>query len=290
LKFDAYVLNARDGFPLAVNSYRPPAPRYRLLINSATGIPKDFYQHFARHAAKRGAWVLTFDYRGIAGSRAPGWQGAAPCMSDWGRLDLASLIDHASDELPLALLGHSVGGQLPGLADNLHRVKALLGVAAQSGYWRLWPATKQARLGLTWYALVPLLARALGQLPGRFMGGETLPRGVALEWARWCRSPHYMSDAQGAPLRPHFADLRAPARFLCFSDDQAIAPERAVRALAGFYSGTAVQVQMADPAQWQMKSLGHFGFFRRQTPLALWDAQLNWLEQALEAPPLRQAA
>ncbi len=276
-----YVLNARDGYPLSVTSYSPAAPRYNLLINSATGINQRFYQHFAKHVAERGARVFHYDYRGIGASHSPNWQGLAPAMSDWGTLDVASLIDHVPDDLPLAVLGHSVGGQLPGLADNVGRIRAMLGVAAQSGYWRLWPGAKQPHLAANWYVLVPLLTRLLGHLPGWLLGGETLPREVALEWARWCRNPAYMSDADGKPLRPHFDRLTASTRFVYFTDDQAIAPERAVRTLAGFYTASQPEIQSIDPQAWQLASLGHFGFFRRQTPTALWDQQLAWLEQSL---------
>lgn len=281
MQIDRYVLRARDGYPLAVTSYRPAAPRYRLLLNGATGIRQDFYQHFATHAARAGAWVHSYDYRGIAGSRAAAWTGKPPTMSDWGALDLASLIDHMDDDMPLALLGHSVGGQLAGLADNIARVQALLGVAAQSGYWRLWPASHQLWLALNWYLTVPVAARLCGALPGRVIGGEALPRGVALEWARWCRNPGFISDAQGRPWRPHFAKLRAASRFLCIGDDHAFAPERAVRELASFYAAARVDVQRVEPAHWGLKQLGHFGFFRRATPPALWDEQLYWLERSL---------
>lgn len=285
-----YVINARDGYPLAVTAHCPAAPRYNLLINSATGINQRFYQHFAAHAARRGARVFHYDYRGIAASQSQHWQGPAPTMSDWGTLDVASLIDHIPDDLPLAVLGHSVGGQLPGLADNAGRIQALLGVAAQSGYWRLWPTALQARLALNWYLVIPIVTRLLGRLPGRLLGGETLPRHVALEWARWCRNPDYMSDSNGHALRPHFDQLTAATRFVYFTDDEAIAPERAVRALASFYTATQIEIHAIDPAVWQLDNLGHFGFFRRQTPTALWDQQLGWLEQALEVQPLRRAA
>jgi len=289
MQIEHYSLPARDGYRLAVSSYRPSAPRFRLLINSATGISQRFYQHFARHAAQQGVWVYTYDYRGIAGSVERDWQGAPPCMADWGRLDLASLLDHLPDDLPLALLGHSVGGQIPGLADNSKRIQALLGVAAQSGYWRLWPARKQLALALNWYAIVPLLVRVFGQLPAWLLGGEALPRGVALEWARWCRTPAYLSTADGQPLRPHFAELQMPARFLTISDDQAIAPERAVHALASFYSAAKVEVQRITPQDWGLAKLEHFGFFRRDTPPPLWDQQLAWLSQALGLQPERLA-
>ena len=53
MRIDHYRLPARDGYPLGVSAYRPLQPRYSLLLNSATGVPKRFYQGFAEHAASR---------------------------------------------------------------------------------------------------------------------------------------------------------------------------------------------------------------------------------------------
>lgn len=285
MRIDHFLLPARDGYPLGVSAYRPQRPRYSLLMNSATGVSQRFYQSFAEHAARRGAWVFSYDYRGTGVSRARDWQGAPPRMADWGALDQASLLDHVVSDLPLGLLGHSVGGQLPGLADNVMRIQALLGVAAQSGYWRLWPLGQQLRLVLNWYGLIPLATHLFGQLPGWAIGGEALPRGVALEWARWCRTPAFMSTPDGRALRPHFSELKVPARFLTISDDHAFAPQRAVAELASFYSAAQLDLQTINPATWGLRKLGHFGFFRRDTPRLLWDQQLDWLERALGLQP-----
>lgn len=47
-----------------------------------------------------------------------------------------------------------------------------------------------------------------------------LPPGIAKQWARWCRSPHYVSDDAGGPLRPYNEQLRAPLRLYSFTDDE----------------------------------------------------------------------
>ena len=40
-------------------------PSLAVLVSSGTGFPKGFYDRFARHLARRGAIVLTYDYRGF---------------------------------------------------------------------------------------------------------------------------------------------------------------------------------------------------------------------------------
>jgi predicted alpha/beta hydrolase len=48
------------------------------------------------------------------------------------------------------------------------------------------------------HALIPAASALFGFLPMRALtGGEDLPGGVALEWARWCRHPRYAVGALG---------------------------------------------------------------------------------------------
>ncbi|MEM8931402.1 MAG: alpha/beta hydrolase, partial [Acidobacteriota bacterium] len=64
------TFSARDGHPLVGTLFESDEPpRLALVVNSGTGIPRRFYARFAAHAAARGFVVLTYDYRGIGGSR-----------------------------------------------------------------------------------------------------------------------------------------------------------------------------------------------------------------------------
>lgn len=137
MNVEKITLACRDKFPLAVTEYKPLQARYRILINGATGVSQDYYKRFAEYAASRGAWVTTYDYRGVGDSRVERWQGGEIQMSHWGEIDLASILDTFDESLPVTLVGHSVGGQIPGLADNVSKVRAMLCVAAQCGYYRL---------------------------------------------------------------------------------------------------------------------------------------------------------
>src|SRR5215471_7955682 len=133
------ILPARDGVKLAASLFEPETPNGgAILLNSGTGIPRQFYGAFAAHLASRGFAVLTYDYRGIGQSQAP----AAATVEQWGRLDQASMIDHLARLCPaasLGLIGHSFGGQVLGLADNIAMIDAAVLICSQSGHWRHWP-------------------------------------------------------------------------------------------------------------------------------------------------------
>lgn len=126
---------------------------------------------------------------------------------------------------------------------------------------------------------MPALAHALGWFPSRQLGlGENLPRGVALEWARWCRSREYLGDWSG------HARLAIPILALGFDDD-AFAPPAAVDALHRRYASARLQRRQLAPADLGAPRIGHFGFFKPGLPAA-WDELATWMTGvAAEAAP-----
>ncbi len=86
---------ARDGYALAATVFTPAAaPRRAVLINSATAVPRKIYRGFAAYLAEQGCAVVTYDYRGIGGSRPASLRGFTVRMRDWAALDVAGAIDH----------------------------------------------------------------------------------------------------------------------------------------------------------------------------------------------------
>src|SRR5581483_4691145 len=111
--------------------------------------------------------------------------------------DLAGALEwllHRYPRLPLAAVGHSSGGWLLGLAANNRSADALLAIGSQNGYWRRWPTLRGRLFMYGAMRVIPLAARAFGHLPGALLGGESLPRGVALQWAQWMRQPDFLTD------------------------------------------------------------------------------------------------
>src|SRR5690348_14590136 len=120
------TFSATDGFSLAVSHFHAETPaRALVLIASATAVPRQYYAKFARYLAERGFDVLTFDYRGIGGSRPLSLRGFSARMRDWALLDLQAAVDFAAGRAggkPLFFIGHSFGGQALGLLPNNQQV------------------------------------------------------------------------------------------------------------------------------------------------------------------------
>lgn len=272
IEFD---FTADDGHTLLGRLYgsEPGAPV--LIVNGATAVQHEFYHRFAQHMSAKGWTVLTYDYRGSAGVLARrGLRRSDAVMSDWGLKDMQGAVDFISEALDppfIGVVGHSAGGQQIGLMPRPERVDAMVTVCAQSGYWRLQGGSEKFKVFLAAYVIIPLLTRLNGYFPWRWFGGSDLPRGVALQWAKWCRSPKYLMGDKSLPTE-RFADFQAPVLAYSIEDD-AWGTEVSVRAMMEAYPN--VTYEHLVPEKHGLHRLRHLGFFRKGSE-ALWDKVHDW--------------
>jgi predicted alpha/beta hydrolase len=269
--------------------YEPEGPIHgNLLIHSATACPQRFYAGFARHLVKAGLRVFTYDYSGIGKSRGRTLRGSKVTMSEWALVDARAMHDYLEAHhpgVPLAIVGHSFGGQLVGLLDETRIARAAVFVGAQLGYCGHWPEPYAFAFRTMWKYVIPSLCGIFGYLPKQSGIGEDLPRGVALQWARWCSHPDYLMS-EFPEARARFARFDRPILAYSFTDDT-YAPARAVDALFSVLSSSPATHRVLDPAQLGVAAVGHFGFFRPRVGAQLWDEAADYILAAmLRAPPL----
>ena len=119
----ALHLHTPRGGQVAARVFEPPVDvqsTLQVVIGPAMGVAQRYYADFAAWLAGRGMRVLTFDYRGQADSLAllPGRRvrHVDATLHDW-RADYEAVTLHLhalAPGLPLRLIGHSLGAQLPG--------------------------------------------------------------------------------------------------------------------------------------------------------------------------------
>lgn len=274
---NAHTLAADDGTPLSVRFFEPAegdARRGAVLIGGAMGVRQDYYRAFATWLAGQGFVVATFDYRGSGDSKplSGSLRGFRADLFDWAR-DTDTVIEALSarsGELPIYLIGHSLGAQLPGLLQHRDRLAGLLSVAAGSGYWRDNAPQLRRMVLYFWHVLVPVGTALFGYFPGKRIGKVgNLPKGVALQWRKWCMHPRYHVGAEGAAVRERFEAARFPVVALSITDDE-LMTERGTQVLIDCYANAPRRIERIAPADVQAKRIGHFGFFREQFQATLW--------------------
>lgn len=276
------TVRARDGRPLAGLWLEAARGHGALVVNGATGFKREFYLRFAGYCAERGYHTLVYDYRGMGASALTPLGSEPARMSEWGRLDMPGALDWLAERcahLPLVTVGHSVGGQLLGCLDNHGRARAHLMLATSTGYWRRQRVPFRYLALMFWKLYGPLALRRRGYVPqGRLWTGASLPRGVFLQWRKWCLDPAPFGPLLDEDLRDsHFAEVQGPLLAWGFSDDP-IATPVAVEALLACYSHARIERRWTTPAQAGVRHIGHHGFFLEHHRDSLWRAALDWIE------------
>ena len=278
---------------VAVRRYEPAgAPRASIVIGGAMGVRQSFYEPFAQWLAGQGLRVWTFDYRGSGDSHSgASLRGFEADLFDWAR-DYEAVIDAAkavAPDAPLYLLGHSLGAQLPGFLQRPEQVDGLVSIAAGSGYWRENAPKLKRSILYFWFVLVPLVTRLFGYFPGRKLRkvGD-LPRGVILQWRRWCLNPRYSVGAEGELAARSYSRVRFPVLALSMTDDE-LMTLAGTNSLLSFYTGAPSAIERIAPADVQARRIGHFGFFREQFSQSLWPSTVDRLNRLASLTAVQHA-
>ncbi len=278
------TIPARDGYPLSAARFRPHDDDSETngvaVFCAATGTPQTLYYRCARYFAERGMTAYAWDYRGIGRSAPAVLRGFDASVATLAERDIPAVLDFVHQAHPSAdlnYIGHSVGGQLMGMAENASLITRAVFCSSQNGYWKLQGRHQKYAVWLAAHVVLPGLTRLVGYFPWkRLSGGENLPAPMALQWAKWCRSPNYLFDDDSLPHRERYAQFRAPILAWCFTDDDWGTPA-AVHSLMSHYRNADVCYREVAPADVGRQKIGHFGYFRRGSE-PLWDETLQWLQ------------
>jgi predicted alpha/beta hydrolase len=271
-----------DSSFVAATFFTPPNPRASIVISAAMGVTQKFYLNYAQWLATQGYAVTIYDYRGMGLSAPASLRNYKMSISDWAQHDVAAVIaatKSRAPQLPLFVLGHSLGAQIIGMIPNRHLIDGMIVVASGSGYWRETSPPPKRNSRLMWYLLAPTMTPLFGYFPGKKLRViADLPRGVVEQWRRWCLHPEYLLGAETSELRDVYASIRMPILCMSFTDDEMMSAT-STEALLRYYANADIQRMRFTPKEIDERRIGHFGFFRPQLESKLWPKTTHWLEQ-----------
>jgi predicted alpha/beta hydrolase len=279
-------ITCADGYPIALTFYQADRPEGVVIISSAIGIPKKFYGDFAKFLNEKNFHCITFSYRGTEDSLAK----TNPFdvkLEDWGVQDIEAIIQFAknlgtteSENLPIHFVGHSVGGQLLGLASSSSALNSMVFVASSCPYWKRWGFPEHIKMLLAPRVIFLIASLVRDEFPTRSLGlgSIKIPSKVAKQWASWMIKPDYLFDKRfGLPIN-HYQSLNQPLLSLGFKDDK-LAPAINIKKLLSQFSVATVTEKIIDPNDLDISNIGHSGFFKAKFRSSLWEDTMTWINQ-----------
>lgn len=274
------AVKAADGFPLAATLYENPAAKDGplLLVSPAAAVARTHYAAFAQAAAQAGfRAVLTYDYRGVAGSAAPrGWKTRLN-MKDWGILDLpaaAKALHAIAPSSRMVAIGQSIGGVAFGLSGFSRLFDRHAMVAAGHGW--LGHTDEAFKLYVSLNLLARPVSALIGHAPGWLGLGLSLPRSIIADWARYTSSRNYLCNDPDVPETARLSMITTPTLALGFADDR-WTTRRSLDALTAKFAAAPVETVWVEPSSIGARAIGHMGFFRSRFAETLWPPVLDWL-------------
>lgn len=243
------------------------------IIATATGVAQYLYDDFANWLTEHGYTAITFDYDGIGLSIDRHVKYSKSDKLSWAKHDCPAILEYAKQEFPeqkITWIGHSVGAHMLGMMASTEDIDQAITVGAGTGTW--WynaPPTKRVAWFL-WYFLVPATVPILGYFPGdKLKIMCDLPKGVIMQWRRWCLKKDYAIGYEGDWLRNQFANVKMPITSLAFTDDDMMSLKN-VDMLHGFFTGAPKQMIKITPSDIGQKRIGHIGWHKERYR-KLWD-------------------
>ncbi|NGM86935.1 alpha/beta fold hydrolase [Parapusillimonas sp. SGNA-6] len=287
---ESIAFRTSDGVMLRGRYWHAGSPTAAVIVNAATGVQARYYHRYASFLAQQGFDVLTYDYRGIGESRPASLKGCMVRWRDWGEFDFDAALLATRDRFagPICVVGHSIGGILPGLASGTSGVHRMLTVGAQYAWWPDYASGHRAKLVWKWHVLMPLLTAMLGYFPGRRLGWlEDLPKGVANEWSfRRARIERSFPAVRRADVLGRFRAVRANIMAVAAIDDE-YATQPAVRRGLSYFENAARTFIALRPGDLGVERIGHFDLFHARHMHGFWRASARWLATGINPWPHR---
>ena len=120
--------------------------------------------------------------------------------------------------------------------------------------------------------MIPIHTKLFGYVNAKKVKqGENLPKGIALQWRKWCTNPNYFEEDFEKDLYPHYFDkVSTPITSIQIEDDP-LANKITTKKLLSYYKNTNIKVKKIIPSDYGVEKIGHTGYFSRKFKMSLWN-------------------
>ncbi|AJE85006.1 MULTISPECIES: alpha/beta fold hydrolase [Streptomyces] len=214
-------------------------PKAVIVLNPAMGVPATYYARFSAQLAGHGIAVVAAELRGQGASRPRSGRrtrhGYQQLIAHDVPETVAAVRAHFGPELPLYLLGHSLGGQISMLyATREHartHVDGLVLVASGTAHFRAYPGLRRAGV-LLFSQSAATLASVWGYWPGHRLGfGGRQPAMLMRDWARLARTGRFSPADADVDYEALLRETRLPVLAVSVAGDTQYSPRSAVDGL-----------------------------------------------------------
>lgn len=266
-----------DGVKLNGILLIPERPKAVIQFNCGTGTKKEVYLAFLNYLAESGYLCCLWDYRGSGNSSTENLGECDFTFSDYGTKDMPAIKKYLNEkfpDLPFLIVAHSAGGQQVGFMDNLDNIKGVINFAVSSGYYPNMPFKYRIRAYFFFYIFSPLSVLFTGYVKARpFKLMENLPKKVVYQWRDWLEKEDYFFDPKfyGKTVpEGQFKKYKFPIHTYWTIDDT-ISNEKNTKAFwKHVKSEKEISFTKLEPKKMGLKTMDHFGFFRRMMKDKLW--------------------
>lgn len=254
------------------------------MIASAFGVAQSFYWPLAEYLSEQGYTAYCLDYRGTGSNE--GIERDVFCLSEWATQDIEAVLCNAfKTEQPVHFIGHSVGGQILGLAPSSIKLTSAIFIAASAPYWKRWPRLADGlKIRVNAGFILPLVSKLYTRFPSQKfgLGNQDLPSDAVRQWADWMGKPDYLFDESFGLNCSAYKEMNIPILSLAFSDDL-LAPIENINHLLRFFEAADCNIKQIKPKDIGAKHIGHTGFFKEKFKDSLWQDALYFIK-ASELP------
>lgn len=278
------AVECQDGVMLKGVLLIPEHPKAVVQLNGGTATKKEFYLPFLEYLCENGFICCLWDYRDSGESAPESLKDCDYTFLDYGMKDMSAIkyfLRERFPELPFLIVAHSVGGQQLGFIEDLSGIKGVLACAVSTGYMRHMPLGYRILSNYFFFIFSPLSVLFTGYIAAKRFGiMEDLPKKVVAEWRDWCMKPNYFFNKKfyGKTVpEGKFLDYNFPIHLYWTTDDP-ISNKNSISSFWKNVKNTApIEIHQIKPADYQMKSIGHHGFFKKKLRDTLWPEMLEKL-------------